>query len=229
MDKFEKYLKNLARHEEEKTNNIIKDPRKKIIIHAGVRLNWIGDFIGNKKIKWKKEELPIEKIYFSGTNPDWNKILINKCERSVANFKQLINKNHKLRNKFQKEASFRGDPILLRSGKEKSTYQVLDGMHRFVGAILKGKKKVKVYIPTNEKEYLPICEGHTVYDIIRGFQRNAYNKKGEKNLYHGLKLLSKTYENVDELLKNRFNYIHLPDIKVQKIIRKILKENARKK
>lgn len=229
MDKFEEYLKNLAKHEEKKTSSIIKDPRKKIIIHAGVRLNWIGDFIGNKKIKWKEEELPIEKIYFSGTNPDWNKILIDNCKRSVADFKQLINKNHKLRNKFQKEASFSSDPILLKSGKEKSTYQVLDGMHRFVGAILKGKKKVKVYMPINEKGYLPICEGHIVYDMIRGFQRNAYNKNGEKDIYHGLRLLSKTYENVNELLKNRFNYAHLPDKKVQNIIRKILKENARKK
>ncbi|MFA4817416.1 MAG: hypothetical protein WC608_01665 [Parcubacteria group bacterium] len=229
MDKFEKYLKNLARHEEEKTDNIIKDPRKKIIMHAGVRLNWIVDFIGNKKITWKKTEVPADKILFSGTNPNWNKILINKCKRSVEEFRKLLSKNPAIKNKFKKEAFFSREPILLRAGKEKGTYLVLDGMHRFVGTVLSGREKIEAFIPVNEDKYLPICEEHTVYDLIRGFQRNAYNKKGEKDLHHGLKLLSRTYENVDDLLKNRFDYIHLPDKKVQKIIKKILKENGRKK
>lgn len=228
MNEFEKYLEKLAKHEGIKTDKIVRNPREKLIVNAGIRLNWIGDFLGNDKIKWRKTELPIENIYFSGTDPEWNKTLIDKCKRSVKEFRKLINKNSAVKKKFKKEASFSREPILVRANK-KNTYLVLDGMHRFVGAVLSKKEKVAAFIPLNEKSHLPICESHTVYDLIRGFQRNAYNKKSEQYLYHGLKLLSKTYENVDELLKNRFDYIHLPDEKVQKITRKILKENARKK
>ncbi len=224
MDKFEKYLKKLADHEDKKSKAYLKDPRARILVNAGIRLNWLGDFLANPKIKWEERELPVEKIQFTGTNPKWNKILIKQCKQSVNKFKILIKKNPKLKEKFQKESFFENEIILVRKSDKKGFYKVLDGMHRFTGAVLENKEKIKVFLVLNENEHLPICEAHTVYDLIRGFLRNAKDKKGEIELYNALKLLSRTYANVKELLKERFNEKYIYDEKVQKIIKKVLEK-----
>ncbi|GBE16243.1 hypothetical protein BMS3Abin15_00055 [bacterium BMS3Abin15] len=222
MDEFKKYIKKFESHEKSNLEKIIKDPQEKIIMYSGARLNWIGDYLGNKKIKWIKKTLPIKKILFTGTNPDWNEILIDTCRGSVAKFRKLIESDRSIKNKFKKEASFGSNPILVRKGDKKATYKVLDGMHRLVGAVLSKKSTIEVFISTNENKYLPLCEAHTIYDLIRGYVRNARDKRGEKELYHALKLLSRTYGNVEELLRKRFNYKWVPDKDVQKIIRRVL-------
>lgn len=223
MNEFEKYLKSLAEHEEVKARKQL-DVRGRILVSAGVGLNWIGDFATNPKIKYKKYKVPIEKILFTGTEPEWNKILLEKCERSVAKFRLLVSANVAVRSKFMKEASFGSEPILLRGPDENGFYRVLDGMHRFMGAVLSGKKTVTAYAPINEGKYLPVCEAHVVYDLIRGFQRHAKDERGKFELYHALKLLSRTYGNVIDLLKNRFGAKHVADEEVQAVISKIIKE-----
>ncbi len=224
MDKFEHYLEKLADHEEKKSKFYLSDSRARILVNAGIRLNWLGDFLANPEIKWEERELPIEKIQFTGTNPEWNKILIDQCERSVNKFRALIARSPELKEKFQQEASFGEEIVLVRKSEEEGFYKVLDGMHRFVGAVLENKEKIKVFLPLNEDEHLPICEAHTVYDLIRGFIRNAKDKEGEKELYYALKLLCRTYGNVRQLLKERFNENYVFDKKVQEIIQKVLEE-----
>ena len=97
-------------------------------------------------------------------------------------------------------------------------------MHRLIGAVIEKRKEVLVFFPVNEDEYLPICEAHTIYDFIRGFIRNAKDEKGEIELYHGLKLLCRTYANVRELLIERFNENYVHDNEVQEIIKKVLQK-----
>jgi len=224
MDKFQQYLEELADHEDEKSRSYLTDPRARILVNAGIRLNWIGDFLGNPEIKWEERELPVEKIQFTGSDPFWNKILIEQCNRSVNKFKELIAKNPELKEKFQQTASFGDEIILVRKSEKKGFYKVLDGMHRFVGAVLKGKDKVRVFVPVNEDKHLPVCEAHTVYDLIRGFLRNAKDKEGERQLFYALKLLCRTYANVKSLLKERFNKNYVNDEKVQRVISKVLKK-----
>lgn len=226
MNDFEKYIKDLADHEDEKSKSFL-DPRGRILINAGIRLNWIGDFLANSNIKFKKREVPISQIIFTGTNPSWNKILIDKCERSVEKFQKLIEQNEETRKRFTQEASFGNEPILMRGPDEKGLYRVLDGMHRFVGAVIEKRETIAAYVPINEDKHLPVCEAHTVYDLIRGFQRNARDENGKIELYHALKLLARTYENVIKLLKNRFNFTYVADEEVQRIIKKVIKEIKR--
>jgi hypothetical protein len=223
MNSFEKYLQNLANHESER-NKLFLDSREKILVNAGIRLNLIGDFISNPKIKYKLKSIPINRVLFTGTNPSWNKILIDQCEESVEKFQTLIKSNLAIKKRFLKEASFGDEPILMRGADENGLYHVFDGMHRFVGAVLKNKKTISAYVPINEDKHLPVCEAHIVYDLIRGFQRQAKDQQGKRELYCALKLLARTYENVVNLLKNRFSFKYVPDKDVQKIIEKVIKK-----
>ncbi len=226
MNDFEKYIEGLADHEDEKSKSFL-DPRKRILVNAGIRLNWIGDFLANPNIKYQKTEVPINQVLFTGTTPDWNNVLIDKCERSVDKFLKLIEQDEEIKKRFTHEASFGNEPILMRGPDEKGFYRVFDGMHRFVGAVAEKRKTVMAYVPINEDKHLPVCEPHTVYDLIRGFQRHAKDINGKTELYYALKLLARTYENVIELLKNRFNSTYVADDEVQEIIKKVIKETKK--
>lgn len=227
MNEFDEYLCGLADHEDE-WNKKNLGPRERILVNAGVRLNWLGDFLANPKIKYKKIDLPVDQVVLTGTNPDWNRILLDKCGRSVEKFRALIERDKKVREKFTKEASFGTEPILTRGPDEKGFYHVFDGMHRFVGAVIKNRRKVKAYVPTNADKHLPVCEPHTVYDLIRGYGRHARGARGRKELYHALKLLARTYENVPDLLRKRFSAKYIPDDEVQKIIKKVVRETKKR-
>lgn len=223
---FEKYIKELADHEDGKSQRVL-GPRERILVNAGIRLNWIGDYLANPDIEFKKKEIPLRKIRFTGTLPEWNAILKDRCESRVEKFQQLMREDESLRQRFTREASFDKRPILLRGPFEDGYYKVFDGMHRFVGAALENRETVLAYVPVNEAEHLPVCEAHTIYDLIRGFQRNAKDEVGKEELYNALKLLARTYANTAELLQTRFNYSYIPDEEVQEIIQKVLESNAR--
>jgi len=227
MTTFEKYLQELAKHEDKKTFSLERDPRSRILVNSGVRLNWIGDFLSNPKNKFKKISIPVEKIYFTGSSLDWNEILLKKCNRSVQEFVKLIKTDKSIRAKFIKESSYTKQPILVRHTEQAGYYKVLDGMHRFVGAVVRGHKRLDAFVPLNENKYLPICEAHVIYDLIRGYQRNAKDKKGAGDLFHALRLLKRCYSNVPELLRTRFNFKYVPDKNVQAVIRKVLNDQVK--
>jgi hypothetical protein len=230
MNKFQKYLSDLAEVEKTKAEAAeMKTSEGKILTYGGVKLNWLGDFFGNPKIKWEQKTLSINQILFSGTGPDWNEILIRQCERQPQKFQELVGKDPKLKNKFwQKVKNVDEIPILVRIADENpKKFQVLDGMHRFIKTVMENKKELRVYVPINEKKYLPVCERHTIYDLIRGFIRNAHDKAGEKELYFSLKLLARTYSNVVTDLKERFNQNWVRDEKAQAVIQKVIKESEK--
>lgn len=223
MNNFDKYIEKLADHEDRKYKSI-NDPRKRILVDAGIGLNWLGDYLSNPNIEYKKINLSIYKVLFTGTSPEWNKILIDRCERSAKKFQKLIDRDKSIKKKFIHKASYGLEPILVRHSDKKGYYKVLDGMHRFIGAVIKKRRIIKAFIPINEDEHLPICEAHVVYDLIRGVKRHAADEQGEAELYHSLKLLARTYENVTYLLKNRFNSDYVVDERIQKIIKKVIRE-----
>lgn len=226
MTQFEAYLEVLAEHEDEKSRSLL-DPRDRILVNAGVRLNWIGDFVANKKIKYKKMSVILEKILFTGASKKWNKILLGECGKSIGRFRELIARDEQVRKMFAEEASFGDEPILLRGPDEKGFYAPVDGMHRLVGAILQNKNTVAAFVTADGGECLPICEAHVVYDLIRGFQRHAKDEQGKIELYHALMLLARTYENVVGLLKGRFDPEHVPDESVQEIVRKVIDDSKK--
>lgn len=223
--KFQNFLKNLAHHEEEKSKDFLTDPRQVILVNAGIRLNWLGDFFANPTIKWEEKELPLEVILFTGTSLDWNRILLDRCEKKVEKFLELMASDEALRRKFRSEASFGEEIILVRKGEKEGTYKVLDGMKRFVGHVLEGKETISVYLPVNEDDCLPICEAHVVYDLLRAFRRHARDEKGKEQLYQALSFLLRTYANVRQLLSVRFGPEREQDEELQEVITKVLKEN----
>ena len=225
MDKsFNKYLRNLAQSEEEKSKSFNNTSRHKILIHSGVLLNWLGDYFANPKIKWQKKLVPIKNILMTGTSPEFNKIFIKQSQRSPSKLLNILEKDKKLKDKVLKWANkTKGFTELIILRKEGKYYKVLDGMHRFVKVVLAGVTEIESYVPLNEKSELPVCESHIVYDLIRGYLRNARDKAGQKQLEQSLMLLLRTYSNVEDLLKNRFNLDYVPEKDVQDVIKKVFK------
>jgi hypothetical protein len=224
MTDFETYLHNLAAHEQAKSLQLLNDPRHLILVNAGVRLNWMGDYLANPNIVWSElTEMDVNDIQFTGTGHEWNQILIQQCDRSPVKFIELISENPNLQEMFRKESLYNQDlPILVRKSEDAGKYKVFDGMHRFVGALVNGQNSIKVYFPKNVEEVQPWCENHVVYDLIRGFTRNANDSDGELQLFYALKLLLRSYGNVREYLISQLDQGFEIDKTVQKIIQKAL-------
>jgi hypothetical protein len=220
---FEEYLVDLAHHEQQKSLDLLEgNPHEKIKIFSGHRLNWLGDFFGNPEIKWEKILLNIDDIRFTGTAQELNPILKDKCQRQPAMLRELINLDEDVRKIIENHATFSDELIVVRNEPETGKFLMLDGTHRLLGMILQYKTHIFAWYPKNEFELLSHCEAHVMYDLIRGYLRNAQDEQGKTELYHGLKLLARTYGNVKDLLKHRFDPKHVSDPEVQKIIEDVL-------
>ena len=230
MDKsneFESYLEALAGHETSKAESLL-DARGRILVSAGVRLNWMGDFLANPSIEYEKKEVVLRDILFTGTEPDWNEVLLKQCDGSVETFQSLIASDIEMKEKFKAEASFGREPVLLVGPNEDGQYKSFDGMHRIVGAAIEGRDTITAFVAQNVEDHLPICEPHVVYDLIRGYQRNARDEAGKKDLYHGLSLLARTYANVIDLLQHRFGPDRLDEDDIQEVIQRVVSERKKR-
>lgn len=213
------FLKNFADHEQAKKIQELDD-RQRLIMFSGVGLNSIGDYFGNPALKWEEKDLNLDQVEFTGLD----KFILEECDRSPIIFREKVSENNSLKEKYEGQASFGNEPIIVRKSSNPGKYRLVDGVHRLIGAALSNKKTIKAMVPINEDEVLPFCEAHTIYDLIRGYQRHARDGKGEKELYSGLKLLIRCYGNAGDLLKNRFNKDYVNDEKVQAIIKKVLED-----
>ena len=220
---FNQFLESLGEKEAKKVESLVsEDPRKKILINGGVFLNWLGDFFANPEITWRKIEVDIDQIRFTGTNPELNKILLERAEKKPAKLREILDADPEVKKYITDIASNNQVLIVVRHGENEGEYKMLDGSHRLLTMILEGKEKTIVWYPGNELELLPVCEAHVVYDLIRGFIRNAKDEEGKKELYYALKLLIRAYSNVPDLLMNRFNSEYVFDEDVQEVIKKVL-------
>lgn len=212
----EQYLNELVRQLEEKAKGW-QGPLDKLVMLSGVQLNWIADFMTDPNVVWSKEELPIEKLTLTGTNPEWNAIVIDKCKRSPKLLQEFFATNPPELALFA-DTKFVEVPILVRAEGEE--LRVLDGMNRAIAAIRDGKTAIVAYVARVNGAPRPYCEPHTVYDLLRAYQRKMNTDKA--GLVSALKFLRKSYANVDELLRNRFNKAWLPNEEVQSAIQEAL-------
>jgi hypothetical protein len=166
----------------------------------------------------------LDQIVLTGMYGELNEILIKRCRRNPKKLQELMKKSPKVEKLIKKHASYKKLPIIVRHDEENigTKYKVLDGMNRVLGKIVKNEEKFKAYYPLNEFDHLPICEPHVIYDLIRGYQRNARDKKGKEQLYEALCLLARTYENVIPLLKERFGPERVFEDDVQEVIKRVL-------
>jgi len=54
MDEFSIYLEESAKHEGKKRGVYLSNSRNRILVYAGIHLNWLDDFFANVNIKLEK-------------------------------------------------------------------------------------------------------------------------------------------------------------------------------
>lgn len=174
----------------------------KLLAYTGGLLNWIGDYITDENINWSKQFIGIDNLRLTGTTPEFNEIIIHKCQRDPKKLRQIINANEKVRDLFGDLDYDPDDPILLRY--ENKIYHVLDGMYEVVAAIRDGYEELEVYIatPTSGRPR-PYCEPHLIYDLLRPYQR-GYNQD-TAGLIAALRYVKNSYCNAEELIRKRFS------------------------
>lgn len=232
-----KFLRRLALHMRDKADARQNMPER-LTTSCGVLLNWVADYITDPSIQWTKEKLSIDNLWLTGTNPEWNKIIVEKCQRSPQKLKQLLKKEPAIANIFSKsnleKHNKKEAEVLLRDKKmpiliryEENKYKVLNGMYRTILAILDEKNHINAFVARAQNKFQPQCEPHVVYDLLRSYNRGI--NKDKQGLIAALYFLKNSYSNVENLLKTRFSKPYIPgNDEIQDIIYKALKRNTTK-
>lgn len=210
------YLLSLIHDEESKAQNQLHKDR--LLTACSANLNWIADYVLDPNIEWIKEMLDIDDLYLTGTCPEWNKIIIDQCNRSAEKLRDLVAKDEAIAKKLcgKNDSNF---PILIRY--EDGKYKVLDGMHRVITIIIAGYPKINAFVGRLKGEPQPQCEPHVVYDFLRSYHRGI--NRDREGLITALRFLRKSYSNVEKLLKERFSKEWIPSNEIQEIIQEALK------
>jgi hypothetical protein len=188
-----------------------------LLMYSGALLNWVGDYVTDESIEWKEENININNLWLTGTNPEWNKIIIDACKRSPALFREWLANNPAEAAHFN-TTSYHSEHILLRFEDEE--YKVLYPMHKVIAAIRDGVTEIPAYIARPTGQLKPVLEPHVVYDLIRAYQRGL--SRDRAGLVSALRMLTESFANVEILLRERFSPEWLPDEDIQKIIAKVL-------
>jgi len=211
-----KYLRQLADNLEKATRPELSDVQR-IMMYSGARLQWLGDFFSDTTVTWKKKSWLIDDLTLTGTHPTWNSILLDRCHRSPREVRALFMAKPSIKKHFA-SARWNSQPILLRLvGKE---HKVLDGMHRVIAALRMGKTHIVGYEARANGMPRPMCEPHVVYDLLRAYERGLTTDRN--GLESALLYLRDVYDNVDVLLRERFDSAHLRHTELNEIIAKIL-------
>ncbi|MEX1061529.1 MAG: hypothetical protein WEC39_00205 [Patescibacteria group bacterium] len=211
----QKYLEDLVQNHRKK---IEKDANleDQLLMYSGARLNWVGEYINDDSINWRLQRLNVDDLTLTGTNPEWNKIILDQAERNPAKLRELM-KDPKIRKIFAK-SKFAEVPILARTREKegKTDILVLDGMNRLIAAIRDGISEIDVYVGTRVGKPKAKIEPHVLYDLIRAYQQRG----GSINdLIASLRFLVDAYDNTRELLLERFNGDWIRDEELSKKIK----------
>ncbi|MBI2024819.1 MAG: hypothetical protein HYT03_01890 [Candidatus Harrisonbacteria bacterium] len=212
------FLNGLAKQMREKVQNY-QDPVEQLLTNCSAAMNWIADYITDENVEWTKEELTVDSLWLTGTNPEWNEVIIKKGARSPSKLHELIKTDKTVAGLFS-ELKFDEVPILVRLDEEK--YKVLDGMKRVIAAIRDDRITVVAFVAIASGVPAPKCEPHVVYDLLRSYQRGT--NKDQEGLIAALRFLRKSYANVSNLLINRFDSSWIAAIEVREIIQEALQD-----
>lgn len=211
----EGYLHSLITHQAEKTN--LLTPLEKIQMYSGARMDWIADYLTDRSLTWTLQDISVESLYLTGTNPHWNAVIIDQCGRSVQRLRELMHADPAVAALFS-DAKADPLPILVRYEDEK--YKVLDGMHRVVASIRDGVATIPAYVARRSGKPQTFCEPHVVYDLMKAYHRGLNPDRA--GLVQALRFLRQSYRNVESLLRERFIKAWVPDDEIQTIIREAL-------
>ena len=212
------YMRELVRQLRAKVEAYQADkPTDQLVMYSGAAMNWLGDYLTDEAIKWELKELLIDELRLSGTNPDWNEIVIDRCERSPKKLREMFRADADVIKRFQ-GAVYKPIPILVRY--ENGEYRVLDGMKRTIAAIRDGRETIQAYVATQAEKSRPVCEPHVVYDMLRAYERGLSADRA--GLVAALRFLRESYANVEDLLRNRFSDSWVHNKELQVIIKEVI-------
>lgn len=212
----QEYLKRLTAHLRDRVDEERPD-HELLLMYCGALLNWVSDYVGDESVTWSKQTLRLDDLWLTGTNAEWNAIIIERCERSAEKFRALLDADALVKAMFQK-AHGRNEPILVRYDDDKR--KVLYGMPDTVVAIRDGQSTIEAFVAKTAGKPKTVCEQHIVYDLIRAYQRGL--SKDRTGLVAALRFLNESYSNVGETLRVRFQKALLPEDEVQQIIAEVL-------
>ncbi len=217
----EEYLKGLVEAQKQHIENY-QTPIELLVMWSGAALNWIGDAFTDPHTVWSKENLVVHELTLTGTNPEWNEVIIKRAEKSPVKLKQLMSEDDTVAKMFA-TAEWHEAPILVRAD-EAGKLKIFDGMHRVVAAIRDGREEVTAWVARRNTTvpFKPACEPHVIYDFLRAYQLGS--NKDRQGLIAALKFLKQAYGNVEHLLKERFGPAWIPDNELQEIIAEALAE-----
>lgn len=206
------FIHDLADHLERKARERQNDTDR-IVTASGILLQWVGDFVSDPNVDWEKAEIKVDDLTLTGTNPEWNGVILETCHRSPTEFREFLHDHPEKKTVFDR-ATFHPNPILIRRENEK--LKVLEGMHRTIAAIRDGRQTLSAWIATSIGPNRPRCEPHVVYDLIRAYARKTTTDRA--GLIAALQYLRSAYSNVDQLLAERFSGSWVKDDGLQEII-----------
>lgn len=211
------YLRRLQQHLREKFERQV-DTDGQVLAFTGGLLNWVGDFLTDPNVAWSEDpNLSIDRLTLTGTNPEWNKIVLEECERSPQKFRQRLQADPTATALFA-SATDDGTPILVRLDGEE--LKVLEGMHRVIAAVRDGRQTVHAFVAEQRGPVRPSCEPHVVYDLLRAYERNKNLSRSD--LIAALRFLVSAYGNVETFLRERFSRGWLRDEEASKIVDEVL-------
>ena len=88
----QKYLQELIVHLRKKQDQN-GEYLEELLMRSGAALNWVSDYVLDPGAQWIRQKLPIDEVILTGTNREWNEIIIDQAERSPYKLRSLIRNN----------------------------------------------------------------------------------------------------------------------------------------
>lgn len=196
-----------------------QDTLDQLLADCGMQLNWVGEWLTDKEVAWKKRELLIDNLTLTGTQPAWNTVILDECERSPKKLRERLASDVSAQELFS-GAIADGLPILVRIDGE--TTKVLDGMRRTIAAIRDGQEKIWAWVGRRTGKGQPVCEPHVIYDLLRVYDEGINPDRSELSV--ALRYLKQSFANVESLLRRRFDRERVRNDELQKVIAEVLGE-----
>ncbi|HPN67413.1 MAG TPA: hypothetical protein PLZ62_02040 [bacterium] len=173
------------------------DDRQKLAVYSEARLNWVNAIISDDYYDWEQEELLIANLQLTGTIPEYNKIIIDKCERSPVKFAAYLKRENCYDLFVCNNKSNETILIEYRDGK----YYVLHGMYHVIKLIINGQDKLTAWIGHNSFQIKkPNVEPSVAYFFLREYRRGTIPQKEKEHLLETLRLIYQYTNNGPRLL-----------------------------
>lgn len=169
-------------------------------VAADALLQWQGAYVTDLSMEWTLEQLTIDDLYLTGMNPDWNAIIIDRCERSPQKLRLLFDTDAEVRAKM---VGIKADeePIMVRA--ERGKLAVMDGMNRVVFALTRRDSTITAFVGRRHGSPQLQSPAGIAYTFCRAYRMGRLDEDG---LVTVLRIMRTMYVNLDVLLRKRYTW-----------------------